>query len=594
VYLKRSVRRKGGEEYESWSLVESVRTARGPRQRTVATLGKLPGLDDEERVGWEEVGRILDGKPRWHPDLFFPHPAPPAWATVDLSRVRVERVRRFGDVYLGLSLWRRLGLHTFFEAFVMSGREDVNWAQMACVLAVARLCCPSSELHIAESWYGKSALGDLLGVAAEKMNEDRLYRALDVMEPLKEDLMAHLKQRYTHWFGAAYDFLLYDVTSTYFEGLCPRNRQARRGYSRDGRPDCLQICIGLVVTTEGLPIAYEVFDGNRTDVTTVREVIALMEDKYGKAGRIWVMDRGMVSEENLEELRRGGAFYIVGTPKASLKGFERDLLERGWREVAQGVEVKLCVAPDGPDETFVLCRSAARAEKERAIFERFATRLEAGLERLSARARSGALRRVELAWEAIGRLKAANRRAAKLFDITVAETPDPDDARKKKLQIAYVRREDRTNWAQMTEGVYLLRTNLKVRDSRELWKAYIQLYQAEAAFRVLKSDLGIRPIYHHRARRVRAHILVCFLALAMYKSLEQWMTLSGLGSAPRKLIEDLKEVVQIDLVVPHKRATEIRLRLVSRPEQRLRILLDKLRLFLPNRPKNIAKCSGDF
>lgn len=486
------------------------------------------------------------------------------------------------------------GCTGFFGACVTSGREEVSWAQMACVLVVARFCSPSSELQIAESWYAKTALGDLLSVAAEKMNDDRLYRALDVIEPLKDELMAHLQERYSQWFGVKYDFLLYDVTSTYFEGSCPRNPQARRGYSRDGRPDCLQVCIGLVVTAEGLPVAYEVFDGNRTDVTTVREVIAFMEGKYGKAGRIWVMDRGMVSEENLDELRHGGAFYIVGTPKASLKKFERELLEKDWREVAPGVELKLCAAPDGADETFVLCRSAARAEKEKAIFERFTTRLEAGLEKLCMRARKGTLRRADLAWKAIGRLKEKNRRAAKLFEITVAGIPDPDHPRKKKLHIDYVRREDRRSWAQMTEGVYLLRTNLKAHDSEQLWKAYIQLYQAEAAFRALKSDLGIRPIFHQRAGRVKAHIMICFLALAMYKTLEQWMSASGLGSAPRKLIEELREVVQIDVLVPHKRGTEIRLRLVSRPEQRLRILLDKLALPLPNRPKNITKCSGDF
>jgi transposase len=593
MYLKRSRRRKAGEDYESWALVESMRTARGPRQRTVATLGKLPGLDREERVGWEEVGRILDGKPRQHPDLFNPCPDPPVWATVDLSRARVERVRRFGDVYLGLSLWRRLGLHKFFES-LPSGHEEVSWAQMACVLVLARFCSAPSELKIAESWYEKSALGDLLGVPAGKVNDDRLYRALDAILPCRDDLMAHLKERYSRWFGVSYDFLLYDVTSTYFEGLCPHNPGARRGYSRDGRPDCLQVCIGLVVTTDGLPIAYEVFDGNRTDVTTVREIISLMEEKYGRAGRIWVMDRGMVSEENLDEMRRGGAFYIVGTPKAALKKFERDLLKKDWREVAPGVEVKLCAAPDGTDETFVLCRSAQRAEKERAIFERFATRLEAGLEKLCARARKGTLRRIDLVWEAIGRLKTMNRRAAKLFDITVTETSDPADARNTRLHITYARREERRTWARMTEGVYLLRTNLRARDSRELWKAYIQLYQAEAAFRILKSDLGIRPIYHQKGTRVKAHIMVCFLALAMMKGLEQWMSVSGLGSAPRKLIEEIREVVQLDLVVPHARGADIRLRLVSRPEQRLRILLDKLGLPLPNRPKNITKCSGDF
>jgi len=595
MYLRKKVRRKGGERYESWALVESVRTARGPRQRTVARLGKLPGLDQEERVGWEEIGRILDGKPGREADLFRgAEPEPPEWARVDLKRVRVERLRHFGDVYLGLALWRRLGLHLFFDSVMDEGHEEIGWSEIGCVLGVARFCAPSSELRIAEGWYARTALEDLLGIPQEKVNDDRLYRGLDALLPHRDELFAHLQRRYGEWFGLKYDLLLYDVTSTYFEGECKRNSRARRGYSRDSRPDCLQICIGLVVSREGLPIAYEVFDGNRSDVTTLEEIVEWMEGKYGKAGRIWVLDRGMVSEENLEYLRSRGTRYIVCTPKAVLKKFEQEIVEKEWGEVEPGIEVKLLRGPEGSQERFLVCRSAGRAEKERAIMDRFASRLEASLKRLAERAERGNLRRVDLAWQAVGRLKERYWRASGLFDVRISETADREHPRKQRLRIEYAIREERRTWATMSEGMYLLRTNLEDYEGQALWRAYTQLAQAEAAFRTLKSELGLRPIFHQKTERVQAHVMVCFLGLAMWKTLEQWMAACGLGTAPRTLIEELHEVRQLDVVLPEVHGKEIRLRLVSRPEKRLKLLLEKLQLPLPNRPRNITKCSADF
>ena len=414
------------------------------------------------------------------------------------------------------------------------------------------------------------------------------------MLPHRDELFAHLQRRYGEWFGVKYDLLLYDVTSTYFEGECKRNGRARRGYSRDSRPDCLQVCIGLVVSQEGLPIAYELFDGNRADVTTLEEIVEWMERKYGKAGRIWVLDRGMVSEQNLEFLRSRGTQYIVCTPKAMLKNFEHELLEKEWREVEPGVEVKLLSGPEGSQERFVVCRSAGRAEKEKAILDRFMGRLEAGLRRLRERAEKGRLRRLDLAWQAVGRLKERFWRAAGLFDVKIHEIQDSQHPAKRTLRIEYAKREERRAWAALSEGMYLVRTNLKGRDGQELWRAYTQLARAEAAFRTLKSDLGLRPIFHQKTNRVEAHVMVCFLALAMRKTLEQWMAACGLGTAPRHLLEELGEVRQLDVVLPDVHGKEIRLRVVSTPEKRLKILLQKLGLLLPNRPRNITKCSADF
>jgi len=327
MYLRRHDKKVDGEHYGYWSLVESVRTARGPRQRIVATIGKLPGLDKEERIGWEEIGRILDGKAA-QPNLFEEYGEPPSWATVDIHKVSVERLRHFGDVYLGLLLWNKLGFAEFCVDHMNEGREEISWSVMASILVLARFCAPSSELQIAECWYDKTALDDFLGVPGEKVNDDRLYRALDALLPHKDELCRHLQARYGELFGSTFDFLFYDITSTYFEGTTPGNPQVKRVYSRDRRPDCPQVLIGLVATKEGLPIAFEIFDGNRPDVTTAQEMVQVMEAKYGKANRVWVLDRGMVSEDNLEFLRTSEARYLVGTPRYLLKKFEQNLVDQ--------------------------------------------------------------------------------------------------------------------------------------------------------------------------------------------------------------------------------------------------------------------------
>ena len=596
MFLRRHQRKKNGESYEYWTLVESVRTARGPRQRIVATLGKLPGLDAEVRVGWEHIADILDGKVRQSDFLKPVEPASPEWATVDLKGLSVERLRRFGDVYLGLALWRRLGLDRFFNDSMEPGREEIPWPTMACILTLARFCAPSSELQIADFWYGKTALDDLLGVAAEKVNDDRLYRGLDALLPLKDRLFGHLQKTYGELFGTTFDILLYDITSTYFEGTGAANPQARRGYSRDKRPDCVQVCIGLVVTPEGLPLAYEVFDGNRTDVTTVEEIVETMREKYGHERRIWVMDRGMVSEDNLDELRRCGAAYLVATPKSMLRQFERDLLDENWEQIEPGLEVKICQGPHESQETFVLCRSPQRREKEKAMRQRQIRGLEEGLARLKARteAPTRPLRDRDAANRRVGRLLQKFSRAAQLYDIKISEAPDPQRQSGKRLSVDVRVRSDLRQWVEEADGCYLLRTNLEGYDAETLWRTYIGLTQIEDCFRITKHDLGLRPIFHRNAERTQAHILACFLALALWRTLQQWMEGCGLGTAPRKLLEELAEVRSMDIVLPTRAGAPIRLRTVSRPEPHLAILLQHLDFPLPNRPKRIQNVVQTF
>jgi transposase len=578
MYLRRHNKMVAGEEYGYWSLVESIRTAKGPRQRIVATIGKLPGLDKEERIGWEEIRRILEGKPRFEPELFEKYEEPPVWANVNLNGVTVERLRHFGDIYLALLLWTRLGFSQFCREHLPAGREEIPWAIMACILVIARFCSPSSELQIADSWYGKTALDDLLGVRIDKINEQRLYRALDALLPYKDALCRHLQSRYGELFGVTLDFFFYDITSPYFGGNALGNPQAQRGYSRDGRPDCPQICIGVVASKEGLPLSFEIFDGNRTDVTTTQEMLQMMKSKYGKANRIWVMDRGMISEENLEYMRRKGARYLVGTPKFMLNKFEQQLLEDDWEEVQSGVDVKLLPSSDG--EVFVLCRSQKRRDKDNAILNRFVQNMEAGLTKMAVSMETGKLKSLQKAERRIGRLQERNSRAASLFTITIEQTEE------QRLKMTVRKDEERYRKLLETGGNYLLRTNWSEADPKTIWRTYIQLTEVEDAFRTAKHDLGIRPIYHQKQDRTQAHILVCFLALTMWRTLQQWMKASGLGTAPRKLLEELRELKSLDVLLP-TRDKQIRLRVVSNAPKELKVLLHRMKILLPSRPKII-------
>src|SRR5262245_6891019 len=461
MFLKRCPRRKNGKTHVYWALVESYRTGRGSRHRIVAYLGELTG---GEKSGWAQLGRTLDGKRRTRPEpsLFNPprydEPDEDEPVLVKLRDIRLERLRRFGDVWLAWGLWRLVGLDVLLERLIPEGREEIPWQQMAAILTIARFCEPSSELHIEDTWYRATALDDLLGVPPEKVHTDRLYAALDHLLPHKDALEQHLRQRLGDLFDLKYELLLYDITSTYFEGQCQRNPSAKRGYSRDSRPDCLQVLIGLVVTDDGFPLGYQVFAGNRNDATTVEEIVTAMERKYGRANRIWVMDRGMVSEQNLTVLRQSQASYIVGTPKAMLKRFEADLSsQRDWHTVQEGVEVKRVSGPEG-QEVFLLARSADRRAKEQAMHERFLVRLEEGLRNLEAAMASGRLRDEGVANRRLGRMLEKNWRAAGAYDVRIERSPEPTC--KSPLKMTWSRNPRWSEWNSLADGCYVLRSNL--------------------------------------------------------------------------------------------------------------------------------------
>jgi transposase len=574
MYLRHTVRKKNGKVHRYWRLVRSVRVGRRVIQQTVAHLGEL---DERGRIEARGLARRLIGAPE--DGQLFDDGSRDVAVPVRLKGIRVERSRQFGDVYLGLALWRGMGLEDLCEELLPPGQEQVSWAKMAAVLVVARFCEPSSELHIAEDWYRRTALCDLLQLGDEEVNKDRLYRGLDHLLTHKAALEDHLSQRCGELFAIHNEVLLYDVTSTYFEGLAEGNPQAKRGYSRDHRPDCKQVCIALVVTFDGFPLGYEVFAGNTHDSKTLQTIVATMEARHGVVGRVWITDRGMASAENLAWLRETGRRYIIGAPKSELKKFSAELARPdGWRTVQEGVEVKLARHPE-TDETVILCRSADRRSKERAMHDKFSDRIDAALQRLAARiTRSKKQLDAAKVNRQIGRLLQQNQRAAARFKIAL----QPDSCLAGfRLSVSYNDAFD--DWAAISEGTYLLRSNIDDWSDHQLWKAYIQLTQAEAAFRIQKDQLNVRPIWHQREDRVQAHILVCFLAFVLWKCLEMWQSRAGLGNSPRTILEELARIQSHDVVLPTATHGQIRLRCVTQPDPAQAALIDRLGIVLPKR-----------
>jgi len=568
-------------------LVETVRTPDGPRQRTLSYLGEL---NSSAQARWVKTIEVFNEQGEAQQLKLFPsHVEPPAddpqVARVLLNKVRLERTRQFGAGWLGLELWRRLELDGFFEQMVDEQVADVPWSRVAAVLAINRLCAPGSELAIEERWYPSTALDDLLGIEEGKINDTRLYRCLDRILPHKTKLERHLKQRYGELFGAEFDVLLYDLTSSYVEGAAENNPMMRRGYSRDHRPDCEQLVLALIVNPESFPFSYELFDGNRADVTTLEVILRTVERKYGKARRVWIFDRGVVSEANLAAIRRRSGQYLVGTPRSKLKEFEAELLKDDWLQVRPEVEIKPVSIPGG-EETYILCRTRGRREKENAIRSRFTARIEKALSGLQSSVARGRLKNRDKIHLRLGRIQARYPQVADLYEMGVKE-------KERRVEVHWQMKPGRQEWREAREGAYLLRTNLPAGDPSQLWTQYMQLTEVEAAFRALKSELSLRPLFHRLERRVKAHVLVAFLGYALWVTLKHQLHRASCELSPAKTLALLSTLSSADIVLPTTDGREIRLRRITEPTQEQRQLLHQLHITLPEHLEIDLKCSVD-
>jgi len=578
MFLRSNKRIKDGKEHRYYTVVESRRLGSGKvAQRQVLYLGEI---NDSQQAAWRKTLEVFDEQQcRYTALSLFPEDRPvPADAIdsvqVKLSEMKIERARPYGNCWLGCELWRQLQLDRFWAEKLPQGRESVAWAQVLELLVVNRLIDPGSEFRLHRQWFEHSAMDVLLRQDFAVAEKDRLYRCLDRVLEHKAELFVHLQQRWKDLFEAEFDLLLYDLTSTYVEGEAEQNPKARYGYSRDGRPDCKQVVIALVMTPTGLPLAYEVMDGNTSDKSTLRSFLDKIEGLYGKARRIWLMDRGIPTEAVLTEMRtsRQETFYLVGTSRAKVKQYEKKWLELPWRKVRQSVEVKL-FAQDG--ELYVLAKSAGRQAKEMAMRRKKLARL---LRKLRAMRRSGPKRD-----QLLMRVGAAKTEVGRAFGFVKINLPKAGQAVTREtftFQLDKVKLKE----AELRDGHYLLRTNLIAEDPAVLWDRYMQLTQIEAAFKCLKSDLGIRPIYHQLEHRVEAHILVAFLAYCLTITLKHRLKGHAPGLTPRAVLEKLATIQMLDVSFP---TTDGRLLVMPRytepnPEQAL--LLHQLHLVLPQQP----------
>lgn len=575
MFLKCSTRKKDGKEHRSWSVVESRRYRGGKvAQRHVLYLGEING---SERLAWERAITVFDESTGATRQLaLFPadRVAPAGGAAgvqVRLDCLRLERPRQWGACWLADELWRALRMDDFFGARLPPNREGTDWEKVLRILTIYRLLSPGSEWRLHRQWFSTTALGDLLGVDARAVQDDTLYRCLDLLLPLKEELFGHLRQRWCDLFGASYQVLLYDLTSTYFECEVPTGEDDPRrfGYSRDKRGDCVQVVVALVITPEGLPLAYEMFPGNTADKTTLRGMIETIQRRFGKAERIWIMDRGIPTEEVLSELRAAAApvRYLVGTPKGRLSKLESILATLPWREVRPQLRVKL-LPQDG--EVYVLAHSGAREGKERGMRKR---RLKAYWKRLAelqkqALSRDGLLKKLGAAQDRAGRV------ATGLVQVDVSA----------EGRLSYSLDRAALRAVRQREGRYLLRTNLPADDPELIWRCYIQLVFVEEAFRTLKGDLGLRPIFHQKPKRIEAHLFVSFLAYCLSITLRQQLRGLAPGLMPRVVFEKLAALQMLDVIVPTTDNRELLLVRRTEPDRDVALLLDRLGRSLPPQP----------
>ena len=587
MFLKDHRRRKNGKEHHYYSLCETIRTEQGPRHRRVCYLGEL---NTNAQSSWRKSVEVLDADGRarqmtlWA-DSVTNIPKDSAAATVQLRGVRWERPRDFGAVYAGWELWKRLGLDTFYQKTIdgsVTRGADVPWSAVAAILAINRLCAPRSELFIDEQWYKQTALDDIVGVPEPKVHKDRLYACLDRLIDKKTELEQHLKAKWGELFQATYDVLLDDLRSTYFEGEALGNPQAKRGYSRDHRADCKQVVVALIVSEEGFPFAFEVMDGNRRDVTTLEDMLQMVEAKYGVARRVWVFDRGVVSEKNLKLLRKRKMPYVCGTPRSALKNFEKELTSKDWERVKEEVEIHRMRRLSG-EETYLLVRSAGRRLKENAMRELKMKRLEKSLIGLANQVKKGRLQDEKKIHFKAGQILGHYPSVASLYTIDIKQ------ASHKRLELIWSHHKEKLHWKEITSGTYLIRTNLSDVELNKLWEIYTQLTEAEAAFRAIKSELMIRPVWHQKKERVQAHILVAFLGYALWVTLKHSLKGSShlhpydYDFSPWKALTSLSRIKSGDIVLPVTDGSILRLRRVSTPDPEEKALLEALKITLPEK-----------
>jgi len=573
MFLKANRRYKDGKHHVYYTLNESLRVSRSRVvQRTVLHLGEL---NTAQLDRWQHTIDIIQEDGRRHQMRLFTDregqaPAAPDVAEVILSSLRLCRARQFGAAWVGCKLWEELGLRQFWQEALGEEAGQVPWAKVVELLAVNRLCAPGSELSVHEKWYPRTAMDVLLDCGEAVGERNRLYRCLDRILAHKERLEQHLAGRWRDLFGASCEVLLYDLTSTYFEGEAAEVDKAQRGYSRDHRPDCKQLVLALVVTLEGFPLSYELFDGNRADVTTLEEIVESVERKYGRVRRIWVFDRGIVSEQNLQKLRERGAWYVVGTPKSRLKAYEQQLLAGDWQTVAESVQVQLIA--EGT-ESYVLARSQSRAQKEQAIRARVIRGLMRDLVRLRRAIRLGQLVEDAKVQHKLGRL---HERYPSAWGYARVRWDG------QRLGWRWDREAQRA--AALRDGAYLLRTNVPVVDAAKLWRQYIQLTEVESAFRVLKGEVVIRPIWHWVAPRVEAHVMIAFLGYALWVALRQKLKAAAPSLTPWQVLDQLGRIQLIDVWFKTRAGGAICLPRITQPETAQQVLLHQLGWQLPEQP----------
>jgi transposase len=580
VFIKRHTVHKDGKRHVYYSLCESVRVGRHRTvQRRLLNLGELNSTQLEK---WRRSVHVVEESGQSRQMCLFTDrdgAAPPIqtseYAEVLLSSLELRRPRRFGDCWLGCRLWEELQLDRFWEEALQSHRGPYPWARVLELLAVNRLCEPGSELFVHERWFGTTALDFLLDTDAGIAGKDRLYRALDKAGEHKEKLLEHLQQRWTTLFKAECQILLYDLTSTYFEGEAPEVVQAKRGYSRDHRPDCLQVVVALVVSMEGFPLCYEVFAGNTQDRSTLDKIVRQLEERYGYRGRLWVFDRGLVSEENLEMLRERGACYLVGTPRHRLREFEQELLQGEWQPIPPrpGIQVQT-IQRDG--EVFVLARSVDRANKETAMRKRPLIGLHQSLRRLDRLIRRGRVK--QKADRRLGRLE---ERFSKVWSyLEYAEVV----GRGANRRLEWKWNKKRLRHLRLRDGAYLLRCNLDFLDPEILWRQYVQLTDVEEAFRCLKSELSIRPIWHYTQGRVEAHILIAFLGYCLWVLLKQKLKKVAASITPARALESLREMRMVEVWFDLRDGRRLCLPRITQPEKEQALILHHLGWSLPEQP----------